>query len=133
MNPLSACFLKVKIDNSLASNLSVTANRFFIRKLNNNLFSLLLKLILKKFSVLIILQVQSDGLICVSVNPINLHLLFYHHLLSSSCFESDLTLLANTVIVSSGIVLWKINNSISEVYIQAMHPYMADVLNFPVQ
>ena len=124
MNPLSACFLKVKIDNSLASNLSVTANRFFIRKLNNNLFSLLLKLILKKFSVLIILQLQSDGLICVSVNPINLHLLFYRHLLTSSCFESDLTLLANTVIVSSGIVLWKINNSISEVYIQAMHPYL---------
>ena len=34
------------------------------------LFSLLLRLIFKKFNVSIILQEESDGLICIFVNPI---------------------------------------------------------------
>ena len=74
MNTLSAkaCFLKLKIDTLFASNLFKTATSFLHSQAKlKNLFSLLLKLKFKfKFNVSIILQVESAGLICVSVNPI---------------------------------------------------------------
>ena len=58
------CFLKLKIDVPLASNLSKTATLFphLWVKLKNS-FSLLFKSILKKFNVIIILQDESDGLL----------------------------------------------------------------------
>ena len=65
---------------------------FFIRKLKN-LFSLLLKLILNGFNVSIILQVQSDGFICASINPItSLFIIQLSRTISYTCLGSDLTL-----------------------------------------
>ena len=64
-------------------------------KLKNS-FPLLLKLILNKFNIiqiLIILRVTSDGLICVSANPIMSYFIILTSLaISCICFESDLTL-----------------------------------------
>ena len=67
----------------------------------NNLFSLLLRLKLKKFIVLIVY-----GMICVSVYPI-MSLLFIILLLliiSPACFENDFTLYTRTVTASYEIV-----------------------------
>ena len=73
MNTVSKSMFKenLKIDAPLASNLSKTATSFLhpYAKLKNS-FSLLLKLILKKFNPWIILQVESDRFICVSLNSI---------------------------------------------------------------
>ena len=67
-----ACFLKLKIDTPFASNLFKTATSFLHPKSKlKNSFSLLLKLILTKFNVSMILEVESDVLISVSVNPNN--------------------------------------------------------------
>ena len=66
-----AYFLKLKTDTPFGSNLFKTVTSFLHPQAKvKNLFSLLLKLILNKFNVSIILQVESDGLICVSVNLI---------------------------------------------------------------
>ena len=68
------------------------------------LFSLLPKLILKKSTVLIILQVESDRLICVSVNCVmSLFIIHSSLTISSLCFESDLALWTRTIRVSSEI------------------------------
>ena len=64
-------FFKLKTDAPFLSNLFKTATSFLHPKAKiKNLFSLLLKLILAKFNASIILQIESDSLICVSVNPI---------------------------------------------------------------
>ena len=64
-------FLEHKTDNSFALNFFKLATSFLHRYAKLKILSsLLLKLVLKKFNVSIILLVQSDGLICVSVNPI---------------------------------------------------------------
>ena len=45
---------------------------------------------MKKFNVSIIFQVESDGLICVSVNPImSLFIILSSLIILSICFESD--------------------------------------------
>ena len=91
MHTLSAkaCFLKLEIDTLFVSNLFKTATKKKIK----NLYLLLLKLILKKLSVSIILPVESDGLICVSVNPIaSLFIIQLSLTISSACLGSDLTL-----------------------------------------
>ena len=62
-----ACLLKIKIYIILLYQLSLKQQDHYKLK---NLFSLLSKLKLKKFNVPITLQVESAGLICVSVNPI---------------------------------------------------------------
>ena len=73
MNSQSAktCFLKLKIDTLFASKLFKTRTSFqHLQAKLENLFSSLSELIFKKFNVYIVLQVESDSLICVSVNPL---------------------------------------------------------------
>ena len=96
MNTLStkAYFLKLKINSPLASNLFKGANSFLppFAKLTN-LFLLLLKLMLTKFNVPIILQVESYGLICVSANlTMSLFIILLSLTISSTCLGNDLTL-----------------------------------------
>ena len=95
MNTLSAnaCFLKLKIDSPLVSNLFKTVTLLPHREaIPENLFSLILKLILNKFDNSVILQVESDGLNCVFVNPIMLVFIILLSLnISSACLASDLT------------------------------------------
>ena len=62
---------------------------------------------MNKANVSIILQVESDGLIYVSVNPImSLFIALWSLTISSTSFESDLTFWTKTVIVSSDIVFF---------------------------
>ena len=50
---------------------------------------MLLKL---KLNVLVIFKVDSDGMICVYVNPMSLFIILLSLTISSASFESDLTL-----------------------------------------
>ena len=62
---------------------------------------------MNKANVSIILQVGSDGLIYVSVNPImSLFIALWSLTISSTGFESDLIFWTKTVIVSSDIVFF---------------------------
>ena len=62
---------------------------------------------MNKANVSIILQVESDGLIYVSVNPVmSLFIALWSLTISSTSFESDLTFWTKTVIVSSDIVFF---------------------------
>ena len=94
MNTLlaKACFLKLKIDNPSPLNLSKTAASFLhLSARFKNLFSFSLTLILKKLNILIILQVESDRLISVSVNhTASLSIVLSLLTISSTCFESVL-------------------------------------------
>ena len=48
---------------------------------------------MKKFSVSVILQAESDGMICVYLNPIiYLFIILSSLTIPSTCFQSDLTL-----------------------------------------
>ena len=96
MNNLSTreCFLKLKIDNPLISDLSKTATLFLHSQPKlKHLCSWLLQLILKKFYVSIIFPVVVDRMICVSVNPlISLFIILPLLTISPTCFGSDFVL-----------------------------------------
>ena len=56
---------------------------------------------MKNFNVSVILQVESDGMICASVNPMSLFIILLSLTISSTCYENDLTSRTEVVRVSS--------------------------------
>ena len=61
-----------------------------------------IKIKLKKFKVSVILEVESDGMICISVNlKMSLFIILLSRTISSTCFGSDLTLRTRIVRVLS--------------------------------
>ena len=65
----------------------------------------LLKLVLKNLKVSFTFQVESDGLIRVSVNLIiPVFIILSSPNIPSTCFESDITLCAKNVVASSDMI-----------------------------
>ena len=94
---------------------------------------------MNKFNVSIVLQVESDSLIYVSLNPIMSLFIFTLSLtISSTYFESDITLWTRTVTVLPEIAFLFIveNKSVSGNHIHhnaSLFTFIVDFLNSPIQ
>ena len=79
---------------------------------------------MKNFNVSVILQVESDGMICASANPMSLFIILLSLTISSTCFENDLTSRTEIVRVSSEKAfpfIMEKNHFVSGAHIQVMH------------
>ena len=107
--------------------------------MNNISTSSGLKLILKKFSVSIIFQVEPDGLICVSVNPMMSLLIILSSLtISSLCFKVIAHYKQRLFVLSDVLFLFILENKsfcFTRSYSKSasLFTFIAEFLSFPIQ